>query len=192
MRALLAAACLLTIAGCGFGADEEEPTVEVGQLESLVLQPEDVRGAFVRFDEGRQVDADQPAGERAHPTRFGRAEGWKARYRRRGSSRTQGPFVIESRADLFESTSGASDELDAHRSDVEGEQTLVDSPRIGDESFVSTLRQPSVRVRYYLVAWRHDNVTASVLVSGFERRLSLVDAVELARRQQRRIAAASA
>lgn len=198
MRVLLAAACLLVIAGCSFdGGDEEESTFEVGQLGSLVLQPEDVPRVFVRFDEGRQGNADQPQG-RSDPGRFGREQGWKARYRRPGSLRTQGPLVIESRADLFESSEGAKDELEASEAELAEAESAdaprwqsVEAPRLGDDSFAMNGLQPAFGggVRSYLIVWREDNLTASILANGFEGRFTLNDALRLARRQQARIAA---
>ena len=53
-------------------------------LPKVVLQPDDLPGSFERFDEGRQASADKPDGARADATRFGRIDGWKSRYRRRG------------------------------------------------------------------------------------------------------------
>ena len=76
-------------------------------LPNVVLQPADLAGSFEQFDEGRQASADQPEGARADATRFGRIDGWKSRYRRRGGVEIRGPLVIESRADLFKSSGGA-------------------------------------------------------------------------------------
>jgi hypothetical protein len=200
MPVLLTAACLLlATAGCSFdgGEEEEESTFEVGQLGTLVLQPKDVPRVFVRFDEGRQVNADQPPG-RADPGRFGREQGWKARYRRPGAPRTQGPLVIESRADLFESSEGAKNELEASESELAEADTAegppwqsIDAPRLGDDSFAMSGIQPAFGggVRSYLIVWREDNLTASILANGFEGRFTLNEALRLARRQQARIAA---
>jgi hypothetical protein len=200
MRLLLSASCLLlATAGCSFddGENDEESTFEVGQLGSLVLQPKDVPRVFVRFDEGRQVNADQPPG-RADPGRFGREQGWKARYRRPGSPRTQGPLVIESRADLFESSEGAKDELEASEFELVEADTAegpswqsIEAPSLGDDSFAMSGIQPAFGggVRSYLIVWREDNLTASILANGFEGRFTLNEALRLARRQQARIAA---
>jgi hypothetical protein len=182
---------LLLLAGCSLGGDDGGG-VELRELSGLVLQPEDLPPVFDRFDEGRQAIADNPGGSRAAPTRFGRRDGWKARYRRAGTPRTNGPLVVESRADLFESSSGADDDLEAARSDLaEGELKWqpIDEPGLGDESFAATLVQG--RVRYYHVYWRVDNVVAFVDVNGFEGRLALEEVLELARKQERRIADAS-
>ena len=192
-RALLVLSVLL--AGCSFGG-EENNAVELGELSSLVLQAEDLPPVFEQFDEGRQALADNPGGGRADPQRFGRQDGWKSRYRRQGTPRTEGPLVVESRADLFDSTGGAEDELEAAREDLEAgalEWEPIDEPGLGDESFAATLVQGggTSGVRFYQVVWRQANVTASLSVNGFEGRLALAEALELARKQERRISDAS-
>jgi hypothetical protein len=167
--------------------------VELGELSSLVLQPEDLPPVFDQFDEGRQALADSPSASRADPTRFGRQEGWKARYRRSGTQRTEGPLVVESRADLFESVGGAEDELEAARQDLQEADLQwqpIAEPGLGEESFAATLIQGGVR--FYQVVWRQSNITASLNVNGFEGRLALAEALELARKQERRISGASA
>jgi hypothetical protein len=189
-RALLV--LVLLLAGCSLGGGDGG-SVELTDLPRAVLQPDDLTPAFDRFDEGRQAILDNPGGNRADPQRFGRRDGWKARYRRSGSARTEGPLVVESRADLFESSSGADDELEAAKEDLsEGELEWqpIDEPGIGDESFAATLVQGggTSEVRFYQVVWRHANVSASVNANGFEGQLALEDVLELARKQDRRIA----
>jgi hypothetical protein len=180
---------LLAVAGCSLGGDEA--SIAQGELEQLVLQPGDLPRTYLRFDEGRQIGADAPEGARADPARFGRREGWKARYR--GPAGTP---VIESKADLFDSAEGAEEDLDAARTDLdEGDVqwSPIDEPGLGDESFAATFLQGTETngVRFYQVVWREDNVTASLVVNGFERRLSLEDVLELARKQERRLSAAA-
>lgn len=193
MRAALALVLLLAASGCSLGGDDG--SIEVGQLKDLVLQPADVPAVFQRFDEGRQVMADSPGGSRADPGRFGREDGWKARYRRQGTSRTTGPLVIESRADVFASADGAKDEFDAAREAGPGGLAWqeVEAADLGDDSFAMTLLQGQRRsgVRFYLLFWRTDNATASMLVNGFAHGMQLEDAVALARKQARRIEAAA-
>ena len=164
----------------------------MAELEKLVLQPDDLPRSFMRFDEGRQIAADLPAGARADPARFGRRDGWKARYRRAGTIQTTGPLVIESKADLFDSSDGAADDFDAARADTdesEPEWQPIGEPGLGDESFAATLLQgtESSGVRFYQVVWREKNAVASLNVNGFARGLALEDALELARAQERRI-----
>jgi hypothetical protein len=191
MKVTALVAVALLVAGCSLGDDEGGASIERAELEALVLQPEDLSAAFTQFDEGRQGTVDRPAGERSDPTRFGRIDGWKSRFRRAGSARTRGPLVIASLADLFESADGASDELEA----IEEEGfDAIDEPQIGDEAraWESLQGGGAGGVRYYLIAWREDNATASLLVSGFEGRLTFDDALELARKQAERMSGAAA
>lgn len=161
----------------------------MGELRALVLQPRDLPRVFIQFDRGRQIMADRPSGARSDPARFGRLDGWKARYRRRGSAETRGPLVIESRADLFESSEGATEELEAID---EGGFRPLDDPRLGDDARAwSSFPGGAGAVRYFLVAWREDNVTALLLASGFEGKITLRDVLELARKQQGRMALAA-
>ncbi len=200
-RSAALAAAVLVLAGCaGIGGDDAG-TIEAGNLPELVLRPEDFTNAdsWLLFDEGPQAQADAPLGPRADPTRFGRVNGWKARYRRSGNAATRGPLVVESRADLFGGVDGAEDDLRALEDDLEAGRLLssgerVDAPTLGDETVAATLLQGdgTAALRYFVVAWRHDAVTASVLVNGFDHGTKLSDAVALARKQQRRIEAASA
>ena len=51
-----------------------------------------------------------------------------------------------------------------------------------------TFTQPgAVATRYYRIAWRDRNVTASLVVSGFDGKISLAQAVALAQKQERLI-----
>ena len=193
------AAAVLVLAGCaGIGGDDAG-TIEAGDLPNLVVQPDDLTGSWLLFDEGPQAQADAPVGARADPTRFGRVDGWKARYRRSGYAATRGPLVVESRADLFGGVDGAKDDFRALEEDVEAGRLLssgerLDAPALGDETVAATLVQGegAAALRYFVIAWRHDAVTASVLVNGFDGGMKFSHAVELARKQQRRIEAASA
>jgi hypothetical protein len=185
----------LLLAGCSVGGGDGA-AVEVGELPRLVLQPGDLPRVFRRFDEGRQVIADNPGGSRADPERFGRRDGWKARYHRQGTPQTAGPIVVESRVDLFDSSGGAEDELAAARHDLaEGELEWqpIDEPGLGEESFAATLVDEGAGsgVRHYHVYWRDGNVTAFLNVNGFEQRLALEQVLELARKQERRISTAA-
>jgi hypothetical protein len=194
VRPALALVLVVLVSGCSLGGGDG--SIDVGQLRNLVLQPADVPEVFHRFDEGRQVMADQPGGSRADADRFGREDGWKARYRRPGTGRTTGPLVIESRADVFKSADGAKDEFEAANVDTRsgglGWQA-VEAPELGDDTFAMTLLQGprGSGVRFYLLFWRVDNATASLLVNGFDRRMPFEDAVTLARKQARRIDAAA-
>ncbi len=190
-------ALLCVAAGCG-GTEE----VSAEGLSALVLQPADVGGSLERFDEGAQVGADQRTGPRGDRTRFGRKEGWKARYRRLGStSAVRGPLVVESRVDLFADEAGAEQDLSAYRREFRltaaaaaavGVGRLVRAPQLGEESAAYTQQQGigAGAARYYTIAWRQGKLTSSVLVQGYEGRLRLGEVARLARAQERRIAEA--
>jgi hypothetical protein len=183
---------LLGLAGCSLTGGDEA-SIERSELEQLVLQPDDLQRAFVRFGEGHQVLADSPGGGRADPARFGRVEGWIARYRRPGAAQAAGPQVIVSRADLFGSVTGAEDDFEAARAELANGGlgwSPIDEPGLGDESFAATVVQTG-GIRYYQVFWRDDNATATLDVNGFEGKVALEDVLELARKQQGRIARAS-
>jgi hypothetical protein len=185
-RPLIAFALVALLAGCG-GSDVT--LVPKGKLAQLVLQPGDLPSVFQQFDGGRQVQLDAPPGPRADAARFGREDGWKARYHRGGDASTRGPLVVSSRADLFAETGGAKDDLDAYReqlSAVPGARLLAD-PQLGDGAAAATSTQAG-GARTYTVAWRDRNVTASVPVDGFH--VALGDALRLARAQERRISRA--
>ena len=203
MRARASALFLLALVlgGCVVGDGEER--IEQGALPTLVLQSGDLSDDWIPFNSGKQVAADAPAGVRSNPQRFDRSGGWIARFRRPGSQATSGPLVIESRADLFASAEGAGDELAAARSQlgtaVGGRPAAkpLEDPALGDEALAATILQRSggggiADVRFYLVAWRHENVVASIFANGFEGKLTLDQALDLARAQQRRIARAGA
>jgi hypothetical protein len=177
----------LLVTGCG-GAR----IVDESKLSTLVLQPGDLPAAFARFDAGRQVQLDRVAGPRFDRSRFGRKDGWKARYNRAGTAATRGPLVVESRSDLFGDAAGATKDLAAYRAQFRrtpGPATRV--ARLGEDAVaVVQDRSGEPAARFITVAWRDANVTASVTVNGFAKGLRLADAVALARAQQRHIAAA--
>ena len=176
----------LVLAGCS----GDSSRVAKADLPDVVLQPTDLAGSFEQFDEGRQAGADQPEGARADVTRFGRVDGWKSRYRRRGGVETRGPLVIESRADLFKSSGGAEDELD----EIARERAVEPRHRdLGDEAVVVSTTQAGFPrpLRTFVVTWRSANVVATITANGFQGRVREADALRLARRQQARIATAA-
>ncbi len=191
MRRAFLLVLTLVVSGCSFGGSDA--SIAEAELPKLVLQPSDLSRTFLQFDQGPQGIADSPGGSRADPGRFGREDGWKARYRKVSSQqRAAGPLVIESRADLFESPDGAADDLAAAREDLrknELDWQPIDEPGLGAESFAATLVQGGVR--YFQVFWRSDNATASLNVNGFEPKLPLSDVLALARKQQSHIADAA-
>lgn len=188
MRLLALLTMAVLLAGCSIGGDEDGGSVKPNELEQLVLLPADLPRVFIRFDEGSQGGAEQPVGR----NRVGREGGWKARYRRAGTTQTKGPLVVASLVDLFESVGGAEDEYGALQTDLRsGGLTWrpVDSPTLGDETFAMSHVQGSgpSRVESFHVAWREDEIVASVQINGFGGKVALADAVELARKQADRI-----
>jgi hypothetical protein len=191
---MLAAVALL--AGCGGSGDTGAITRE--ELPGLVLLEADLPAEWRAFDLGRQVQVDRVPGPRGDPARFDRIEGWKSRYRRPGTPETGGALVIESRADLFPSEQSARQDLDAYGAELDAEVEAaggrrLEPPELGDEAVAATYVQPgSARVRSYRIAWRAANATASITVNGFDGKLSLAQALTLARKQQARLSRAAA
>jgi hypothetical protein len=186
-RLAIAGLALVALASGCMG--EGEKTIEAAALPNLVLQPDDLGERFVRFDEGRLARADFQPGPREAADRFGRVDGWKARYRLAEAGTPPGPLVVVSMIDLFAKGEGAERDLDAYRAEFESTRTFGSSSgelevaTIGDETFATSLTQSGVL--YYKIAWRSANATASVLLQGFE--MTVAEAVALANKQQRRI-----
>jgi hypothetical protein len=189
-RLIVLGAALLVAAGCGGGSAQQD-AISKSAAPKLVLQQSALGAAFTQFDDGKQVLADRPAGPRFDTTRFDRLGGWKSRFKRTGDATTRGPLVVESRLDLFAADDGAKKDYGAYLlqyHDAAGKALAG----LGDEahSFTFTTGSGQFEVRYYTVAWRERNATASVSVNGFNGKLTLADALELARAQERRMATA--
>jgi hypothetical protein len=180
VRLLVSFAILAATAGCMASGER----ISGDRLSRLVLQPEDVPEGFDRFDEGRLGPTDATADQRRDPARYGRTGGWKARYRAINDA-PSGMLLIESRIDAFAEPAGAEQDLDAYR-----DQVVAEEADLGDEALVMTTRQEAEPrpIRFTTVAWRQESVTASVLVQGFEDALRTESVLELARKQEERIA----
>lgn len=199
MRTLAFLTMAVLLAGCSLGGDGDDDGAQVkpGELQKVVLQPEDVPRVFIRFDEGRQGISDSPGGRREDANRFGRRGGWKARYRRSGTTETVGPLVIVSLIDAFESAGGAEDEYEALAADLreaELDWRPVEAPDLGDESLAMTFTQGTgpTKVDFFQLAWREGNAVASLEVNGFAGNVELGDASSLAEKMARRISGAAA
>lgn len=181
---LLVIALSLAAGGC---MGDDDSGYQAGDLERMVLLSEDLEGrGWTRFDWGPQARSDQPTGSRSDPERFGREDGWKARYRRPGTRQTSGPLVVESRADVFDSPDGATSDFDAYGSELETSGApLEEVPDLGERAIVSTLTQGDVR--FFLVMWRDANAVAAINVNGFDGKLTREQTLELARKQQARM-----
>jgi hypothetical protein len=182
---------IILAALAAISCDTFEQRIAADQLPSLVLQPADLP-SFSQFGVGAQVAADAHAGPRKDPARFGRLGGWIARYRPSDAGARSGPLVVESRADLFPSTSAAKQDLDAY--DAEYETTIaraggkkLGAVAVGDEARAFTFGGGADF--FYVVTWRTANGTASVLVEGSA--VTLDDAIALARKQSARISGAT-
>jgi hypothetical protein len=191
VRRVVLVVCVVALAGCGSSGGKA--TLTRSELPTTVLQQADVPGSWTQFADEKQARIDTHPGPRQSPTRFGREDGWISRYRgtEHGSA-----VVVESRADVFESVGGAKKDLDAYRDEIKagvpgsGATTkLLSAPALGDGSVAGELRQgPSV---FIVLAWRRANETASVTLEGRAATTTLADAVQLARRQDKRLAAAA-
>jgi hypothetical protein len=187
---LAAAALTVLLAGC-FGGGDEMP-LQPADLAAMVLQLDDLTSEWQEFDRGSQARSDAFLGKPVDGRRFGRLGGWKARYRRPGPETPPGPLVIESKADLFESSAGALDELE--RIELLVRQSfptagIREEAGVGERALAATFVQRSGQftTRFAVVAWRAENATATLFLTGVKG-LSIADAVELARKQQLRIA----
>jgi len=185
---LLLGAVVLT--GCSAGED----LLTEEQLPDLVLQPGDLDDGYERFDEGRLAIADRPTGARSEPGRFGRLDGWKARYRLPEGGETAVAAVVESRVDLFADSDGAEQELAAHRAELTGEDAgaVEEVPDLGDDAFVQVRSQGAgASLAFVTVAWRQANATGSVVVNGTGAGEDVeAAALRLARAQQERMSSA--
>jgi hypothetical protein len=185
LRAVLAVFAL-GFTGC-MGDEDAEPRVGREGLERLVLQPSDLPRVFTRFDYGELTFTDFQPGAREDPARFERQGGWKARYRRPGSTETEGPLLIVSMIDVFADAGGAERDFMAYEDDLANRGSIT-RPDVGEEAVARTSRLGGVT--YVDVAWRQGNVTAALSASGLRGRFFLRDATVLVRKQERRIARA--
>jgi hypothetical protein len=180
---------LVLVAGCG-----GSHAIRADALSSLVLRPADLGARYESFSSGPQVLLDTQGTPRANPDRYGRKGGWIARYRRIGSGPAAGALVVESRADLFGDAGGATTDLRAYREQLErtpgSHLRPLELPAIGAAAVGVTFVQAGAKpVRFFTIAWRDRNATASVTVEGFAGEVSRSDAISLARKQEARIAA---
>jgi hypothetical protein len=186
---LLLLAALLLLGGCGGGRDIAE-----SDLASLVLRRADLGSGFSAFYVGPQSRLDTQGTTRADGSRYGRTGGWIARYRRAGSTTTRGPLVVESRADLFRDVEGAKADLAAYgaefaRTPASHVKPIALSSLGADAVGVTFVQLSSRPLRFFRIAWRDRNATASILVEGFDGRIALAEALRLVRQQEVRIVA---
>jgi hypothetical protein len=165
-------------------------TIATSKLSQLVLTEQDMPG-FTSFSNGPQVRLDNQGTVRADASRYGRQGGWINRLRPADSATTAGPLVVESRADLFKSSDGAKSDLAAYRvlfSRLSGEHQEITVTGLGQDAVGVTFTQPGGRtLRFFRIAWRSQNATASITVEGFDGQVSQDDALALAHKQEKRI-----
>lgn len=189
-RLLLLALLAFVVAACGGGH-----AISAQRASSLVLQQGDLGRPFASFYDGPVSHLDTSGTPRSNPDRFGHEAGWISRYHRAGGPGTRGPLVVESRADVFHSSGGAKQDLTAYSELLQqvpgAKRQALAPPHVGDAAVAETFVQESATpIRYYEIAWRHGNASASVLVEGYDGAVRFADALALARRQERRLAAA--
>src|SRR5256714_14766019 len=161
--ALMALAAVL-LAGC-----DSQSAIPKDKLSTLVLSQKDMPSGFSEFYNGAQVRLDNQGTVRSDASRDGREGGWIARLRRDDYGQTQGPLVIESRADLVKDSGGARSDLAAYRvlfSRTSGsELKTVAGSGVGGGAGCITFTQPGGRaLRFYRIAPRHRDAPASLLV----------------------------
>lgn len=193
MRASIVVGAALTVLAAAGCRDAEAPITRE-ELPQLVLGDADLPRPWSAFDRGRQVRADAVPGSRGDPARAGRIDGWKSRYRRPGTAETRGALVLESRSDLFSSSGAAADDLDAYEAEFASELAQLRGERlegidVGDEAVGVTFVQPGAErgVRFFRLAWRRANATASLTANGFDGQLELNGVLALARKQDARL-----
>jgi hypothetical protein len=180
---------LLSVAGCG-----GRHMLARGDLSSLVLQKADLGSPFSEFSFGPVTKLDTQGTVRADPSRYGHIDGWVGRYRRAASAVTRGPVVVESRADVFKDAGGAKTDLAAYADEFARTPAThvrrLSLPSLGDGAVgVTFVQASSLPLRFFRIAWRVRNATASITVEGFDGRVTLTQALGLARKQEVRIVA---
>lgn len=146
---------------------------------------------FTSFSKGPQVRLDNQGTVRANASRYGREGGWIIRLHPADSTSTTGPLVVESRADLFKTSGGAKSDFAAYRvmfSRLTEAHTEIAVRGLGQDAVGVTFTQPGGRtLRFFRIAWRSQNATASITVEGFDGQVSQDDALALAHKQEERI-----
>jgi hypothetical protein len=177
MRATILALLVGAVVALPAGAAEVDPAM-------LVVGPTDVPGGYrlVRSESGLRTNtaAAREIPELAHLFRkWGRVTGYQRIFDR-------GERSIEARVDLFRSPAGAGSmfawsEIQIYSSGAGG--VRVRKAGIGTESLIASAASPSAETYAY---WRHGRAWAALGGPGLTRATVLT----LARKQQRRIAAA--
>jgi len=177
---------IVLLAACDSGS-----SIGANKLSQLVLTASDVPG-FTAFENGPQVRLDNEGTNRTAPTRFGREGGWIARLRPTDSAARKGPLLVESRADLFKASDGAKSDFGAYLVQLTGrnggDQKTFGAAGLTQDSRGITFTQPGGRtLRFFRIAWRDRNATASIIVEGFDGDVTQQQAIDLALKQEKHI-----
>jgi hypothetical protein len=92
---------------------------------------------------------------------------------------------------VFGNSGGAKSDFDAYGEAFRRTPAAFDYvtvPSLGDAADGITFRQTG-GIRFFRIAWRDRNATASITVQGFDGKLRLADALRLARKQEAHFAA---
>src|SRR5438105_9341392 len=149
---------LMALAAVLLAGRDSQSAIPKDKLSTLVLSQKDMPSGFSEFYNGAQVRLDNQGTVRSDASRDGREGGWIARLRRADPGQTQGPLVIESRADLFKDSNGARSDLGAYRTQFSrnsgSDLKNVAVSSLGDEALGVTFTQTGARpLRFYQIAW---------------------------------------
>ena len=189
MRRHTLIAGLLLLSSSLIACDRAHEPVQPNELPSLVLHLQDLGAGWVDFGSGPPDGrADEFPGIGTDPRPTNHRGAWVARYRWVGGGRRPPILIVESRVDLFEDAADAERRLQAAERELRATDVAA-IPNVGEETTMGSVTQQSLSglIRFYTLIWRQGNLTASVVVQGFDRTLRLADAVNLARKQERRI-----
>jgi hypothetical protein len=170
---------------------------QVVDTKRMVLQLADVPTGFERT-KGRYVSNQQAAKESPgkNYAKLGRLTGYEADFKRSGS-RIVGVLLITSSASVYKTARGASASLAASKQSARKARPpfrrLSLRTRLGNEAamYVTTTRENGFKVEVYSIVWRSRNIFAAIIVGAFASTADPTQAVALAQKQQRRIAAAT-
>jgi hypothetical protein len=167
---LLVAFVLIGVTGCSVGG--ETKAIDDDRVDQLVLQPADVGREFQRTTI-HNLAADAVV---------------EVRYRHVDPASPRRPLTIESSARVFGSIEAAEETLEGERSRLAAKPAWqpIGEPGLGDESFAATV--VGAQKRSYAVFWRAQNATASLELVALRDRVPFSDVLELARKQDQRIA----
>lgn len=182
--------CAVLAAGCGSSSGG----ISSADAKNLVLRASDLPDGFAPFAEGPTSTLDTQGTARADLQRFGRQGGWVVRLKREGGAKA-GPLVVVSTVDVFPGSGGAKSDLDAYARDFARQVDTGLAKRLavrnlGDEAVAARVAGPGGGSSF-VIAWRKRNATGSVTASGLAGKLTLLDVLALARRQEAKLARAA-